>query len=159
MCGEIQSHYLLIWFPDISFSLLRLFLHFALAMFFLRPLKRSDRQEAVRRACVRAVRDDRLTCRSTIKQIRWNTSSHKYKQYRGTPGQNLPTIDPPATTHQSVPNASGRGRGYTLERSPLHCRTAQRNTTHYEKWIPDWHRKLFQLMRWVSNSAEMNGTP
>lgn len=148
MCGQIRSHYLLILFPDISFSPLRRFLHFERAVFFLRPLKRSDRHAAAPCASVQAVRNDRSTCLNGIKQIRWNTSSHKYKQYRGTPGQNLPTIDPPANTHQSVPNASGWGRGCMLDQSPLHCRTAQRNTTQDENWIPDWHQKLSQLLQW-----------
>lgn len=121
MGGEIQSHYLLIFFTDTSSSLCRLLLHFGRAMFFSGPLKRSDRQEAAPRACMRAVWDDRSTCRNGIKQIRWNTSSHKYKQYQSTQEQNLPSIDPPVTTHQSVPKCLRKGGGAT-------CWTSRRFT-------------------------------
>lgn len=102
MGGEIQSHYLLILFTHI-FSLFRLFLHFGHALFFLGPLKRSDRQEAASPACMRLVWGDHSKSRNGIKRIRWNPSSHKYKQYQSTQEQFLPSIDPHVTTHHSVP--------------------------------------------------------
>lgn len=122
-------------FTDISFSLFHLFLHFGRVVFILGPLKRSDRQEAVQRACVQVAWDDQSTCRNEIKQIRWNTSPHKYKQYHNTQEQNLSSIDPPVTTHRSDPNASGWGRGFTLDQSPLYSRKKHKTA---EKQIQNW---------------------
>lgn len=125
MCGEIQSHYLLIFFPDISSSLLRLLLHFGLAMFFSRPLKRSDRPEAVPSACVRAVRGNRSTCPNGIKQIRWNTSSHKYKHiYRGQMLQRSILL-PPLVSLSRMPQDGGGATRWTRR----HCTAGPRRET------------------------------
>lgn len=101
------------------------------------------RQTGSRAVCVRAVRDDRSTCRSRIKQIKWNTSSHKYKQYRGKISQ-LSILLPPLISLSPMPQEGGGATRWTGR----HCTAGpHRQTPHYEKWIPDWHRKPFQLTR------------